>query len=456
MTDGDAELLPATRRALDHRLAVTQAEGRAPSVVAAVVREGRTVWTGGRGELPPGADPATVQYRIGSITKSLTAVQVLRLREEGLLDLGDPVGAHLSTPHGGGATVAQLLAHTGGLAAEARGPWWERTDGELRPELADVFGDRPQKHPQGRRFHYSNPGYALLGALIEKLRGAPWAEVLREEVLAPLGMTRTGARPEAPYAAGWAVHPYADVRQPEPAVDLGRLAAAGQLWSTAGDLARFAAFLLAGDPRVLGAAGVAELRAPAAAPEPADWDTGYGLGLQVARREGRLLAGHGGSLPGYVASVWAAPEERLGAVALANATSGVATSALTAGLLDLVARHEPAPPEPWRPARDADPGLVALTGVWHWGTAPVVLRLHAGGVLSLGPAAGGGRRSRFDPAGDGAWTGREGYYAGETLRVVRRQDGTADHLDVGSFVLTREPYEPGSAVPGGTDPGGWR
>ncbi|ARQ69784.1 serine hydrolase domain-containing protein [Streptomyces marincola] len=456
MTHTHMDLLPATRRALDHRLAVTQAEGRAPSVVAAVVREGRVVWSGGRGELPPGADPAGVQYRVGSITKSLTAVQVLRLRDEGLLDLGDPVGRHVATPHGGTATVAQLLGHTAGLAAEARGPWWERTDGALRPELADIFGERPQRHPAGRRFHYSNPGYALLGALIETLRGAPWAEVLRAEVLAPLGMTRTGPLPSAPHATGWAVHPFADVRQPEPAVDLGRLAAAGQLWSTTGDLAAFAAFLLDGDDRVLGQAALAELQTPAVAPEPADWDTGYGLGVQVARRQGRLLVGHGGSLPGFVASVWVSPADRVGAVALANATSGVATAALTAGLIDLVATNEPLPPEPWRPAREVDPELVALTGVWHWGSAPCALRLHDGRVLSLGPLGGGGRRSRFLPAADGTWTGTDGYYAGETLRVARRADGSVDHIDVGSFVFTREPYEPGADVPGGSDPEGWR
>ncbi len=101
-------------------------------------------------------------------------------------------------------------------------------------------------HPVGRRFHYSNPGYALLGALVAQLRGAPWEDVLRREVLAPLGLHRTTVRPEAPHAGGWAVHPWADVMQPEPLEDLGVMAPAGQLWSTTGDLARFAAFLAAG------------------------------------------------------------------------------------------------------------------------------------------------------------------------------------------------------------------
>ena len=228
--------MPGTRRALLHRIAVAQQEGRAPSLVAAVVRDGRTVWSGARtsveGEAPDGEE----QYRIGSITKTFTAVLVLRLRDEGLLDLAGPLERHLPGTGVGDVTVVDLLAHRAGLAAETPGPWWERTPGSLRPDLGDVLGERPLIHPVGRRFHYSNPGYALLGALVEKLRGAPWADVLRREVLEPLGLRRTTAEPVAPHAGGWAVHPWADVMQPEPLENLGVMAPAGQLWSTTGDL----------------------------------------------------------------------------------------------------------------------------------------------------------------------------------------------------------------------------
>ncbi|MFD5316511.1 serine hydrolase domain-containing protein [Streptomyces sp. NPDC127098] len=459
MSGNDAGVMAETARACEWRLATAQAEGRAPSMVAAVVRDGRVVWDGARGELPEETTAAAsdVQYRIGSISKTLTAVLVLRLRDEGLLDLGDRIGAHLDVPHGADATVAQLLSHTGGLAAEGRGPWWERTPGELRPELADVFGERPQKHPAGRRYHYSNPGYALLGALVERLRGRPWAAALRDEVLLPLGLTRTGYAPSEPHARGWAVHPYADARQPEPTVDTGRLAPAGQLWSTAVDLATFAAFLTAGDPNVLSADTLAEMRAPAAAPEPAGWDGSYGLGVQLLRHEGRLLAGHGGSMPGFVASLWTLPEERIGAVVLANATSGPNTHGLATGLLDEVLRREPTIPEVWRPDPAPDPELVALTGVWYWGTTAYELRLRAGRALSLAPAGFASLRSSgFRPEPDGTWTGLAGYFAGETLRVGRDEAGAVTHLDLGTFVFTRSPYDPVAPVPGGTHPDGWR
>ncbi|MFG3549181.1 serine hydrolase domain-containing protein [Streptomyces sp. NPDC047725] len=458
MTTSQEELLPATRRALLHRIAVAQSEGRAPSLVAAVVRDGRTVWHGARTSVDGHGPDENVQYRIGSITKTFTAVLVLRLRDEGLIDLGDRLEKHLPGTGAGDATIAELLAHTGGLAAESPAPWWERTPGSLRPELADVLGEQPLLHPMGRRHHYSNPGYTLLGALVEQLRGAPWEDVLRREVLEPLGLDRTTVRPTAPHAGGWAVHPWADVLLAEPAEDLGRMAPAGQLWSTTGDLARFAAFLVNGADEVLAAETVREMRAPAAPAEAADVADGvtYGLGLQIQYRDGRLLVGHSGSLPGFLANLTIGVEDDVAAVVLANCTSGPLPAGVGADLVRIVAEAEPRIPEPWRPLPDVDASVLELSGQWYWGTQAFVLRLTSAGGVSLEPLSGRGRRSRFRANGDGTWTGLEGYYAGERLHAVRRPDGTVSHLDLGSFVFTRQPYDENAPVPGGVDPEGWR
>ncbi|MGW1072396.1 serine hydrolase domain-containing protein [Streptomyces sp. NPDC002537] len=449
-------LLPATRRALLHRIAVAQSEGRTPSLVGAVMREGRMVWSAGRGEVDGTAPGPDTQYRIGSITKVMVAVLVMRLHEEGLIDIDAPVGTYLDTPEAGEATVAQLLSHTSGLAAEARGPWWERTDGDLRPKLADVFGERPQRHAPGRLYHYSNPGYALLGALVERLRGEPWDEVLRREVLVPLGMDRTTLEPVAPYAAGWAVHPWADAVLPEPSVDAGRMAPAGQLWSTAADLCRFAAFLLDGDERVLGAEAVARMRVPASGPQDPGWAFGYGLGVQLTRRNGRTLIGHTGSMPGFVTVLWASPEEGLAGVVLTNSTYCAVVDPTAADLVAAVAEREPRIPAPWRPRGDVDSELLELAGPWYWGATPFALRLRAGRDLELVPLAGTGRASRFRAEDDGTWTGLDAYYVGETLTAVRTPEGAVSHLDVGTFVLTRSPYEDAGVVPGGVDREGWR
>ncbi|MEV7995359.1 serine hydrolase domain-containing protein [Streptomyces sp. NPDC086077] len=458
MTTSQEELLPGTRRALLHRLAVAQSEGRAPSMVAAVVRDGRAVWHGARSSVDGEVPDENVQYRIGSITKTFTAVLVLRLRDEGLLDLDDRLEKHLSGTSAGEATIAELLAHTSGLAAESPAPWWERSPGSLRPELSDVLGERPFLHPSGRRFHYSNPGYTLLGALVERLRGAPWEEVLRREVLHPLGLDRTSGQPSAPHAGGWAVHPWADVLLPEPAEDLGRMAPAGQLWSTTGDLARFAVFLAQGDERVLSAETVREMRAPAAPAEAADLADGasYGLGLQIQHRDGRLLVGHSGSLPGFLANLTLSVADDVAAVVLANCTSGPFLSMVGADLVRIVADAEPRIPEPWRPLPEVEPAVLELAGQWYWGTYAFGLRLTGGGGVSLEPLSGKGRGARFRANGDGTWTGLEGYYAGELLRPVRRADASLSHLDLGSFVFTRQPYEDAAEVPGGVDPEGWR
>jgi hypothetical protein len=85
-----------------------------------------------------------------------------------------------------------------------------------------------------------------------------------------------------------------------------------------------------------------------------------------------------------------------------------------------------------------------------------VLRLLADRGLELSPVAGRGRASRFRAEPDGTWTGLDGYYTGETLRLVPGTDDTVDHLDLGSFVFTREPYDLDAPLAARPDPEGWR
>ncbi|MGN9844908.1 serine hydrolase domain-containing protein [Nonomuraea sp. H19] len=434
-----------TARALMRRLAVEQAECRVPSLTAAIVRDGRTAWFGGRGRVGDAPPTAATQYRIGSITKSMVAVVVMRLRDEGALDLTDPLEAHLPGTPFGQASIAQLLSHTAGLTAEPPTAWWERTPGIPGGDLLARLGPGELKHRPGRRFHYSNLGFALLGRLIARHRGTGWLQALRTEVLDPLGMHDTTARPRAPHATGYAVHPWADVVLAEPEHDADAMGPAGQLWSTPHDLARWAAFLGGDTGGVLCGDTLAEMREPAGVADGDTWTGGYGLGLQLARTGGRRLAGHTGSMPGFLATVWAEPGEGVGVLFMANTTAGLGGRLLT-DLLDILDEHEPRLPDEWRPV-PADPRLLALTGLWHWGPTPYALRLLPDGGLSLEPVNGGGRASRFVPQDDGTWLGLDGYYAGETLRVA------ADHLDVNTFIFTREPYDPAAPVPGGVT--GW-
>jgi CubicO group peptidase (beta-lactamase class C family) len=449
-------MLQSTEFALLRRLATVQAEHRAPSLVTAVVRGGEMLWSGARGEVGGAAPTNDTQYRIGSITKTFVAVLVMRLRDEGRLDLNDSLDKHVAGTSFGHLTIAQLLSHTGGLTSESPGSWWERSPGRDWSALLDHLDEDVVKHRAGERFHYSNVGYGVLGQLVAELRGMSWLDALATEVLAPLEMDRTTPMPAAPHALGWAVHPYADVLLPEPTPDAGAMAPAGQLWSTAHDLSRWLRFIAGDAGTVLHPDTIEEMRTPATVEDGPAWNSGYGLGLQTWRDNGRSLAGHGGSMPGFLASVVVDPATTTGALTLTNATAGVGISALTTDLLKLVDDYEPALPAEWRPLRDVSQELLALTGPWYWGPVPFVLRLMADGWLDLRPATGGGRGSRFRPKGDHAWVGLDGYYAGETLRLHHDADGATSHLDLATFIFTRTPYDPNAPVPGGVDARGWR
>ncbi|WP_235503242.1 serine hydrolase domain-containing protein [Aeromicrobium sp. Root495] len=442
-------LKPATGDALTQLLRSTQAEQRVPSVAAAVVRGGERVWSDAVGHLDARADgpvaTTDTQYRIGSITKTFVAVTVLRLRDEGRLALHDLVSDHLpELAHLAPFTVAQLLSHTAGIQAETSGPWWERTPGGSWDEL--LAGGIEQRLTPGTRFHYSNTGYAILGEVVARLTGRPWIEVVTDDVLTPLGMSRTTPRPTGLAAPGLAVHPFADVLHPEPEHDGVSLAPAGQLWSTADDLARWAAFLAGSTGDVLAPATLREMLHPVAVNDVPriGWTGAHALGWQTWNVGGRRYAGHGGSMPGFLAALRVDVETGDGAVVLANATSGLGDVA--SPLLRRLTEVEPVRPEVWT-AAPVPEGDLDLVGDWFWGPYRHTLKLEPGGGLRLGEP-GEGRGARFERTADG-WVGLEGYHSGEPL-VVRR-DGDTVWLELASFVFTRTPYDPSADVPGGTD-----
>ena len=472
-------LQPSTTAHLDHVLASAQRAGRMPSLAAGLVRGGELVWSGAVGTLDGraggvAADTDT-QYRMGSITKTFVAVCVLRLRDAGRLDLADRFEAHVPGSPLGDVTVEQLLTHAGGVQAETDGPWWERTPGGDWAALAGSPVGR--RFRAGRRFHYSNVGYAALGRLLEVHHGRGWFDVVRDELLGPLGMTRTTTRPSGTAAPGLAVHPFADVLLPEPEHDAGAMAPAGQLWTTTTDLARWATFLAGSTDGLLAAETLAEMVEPHHVnDEPGrPWTGAHGLGWQVWSVEGARFAGHGGSMPGFRAALRVRLDAGVpeggstaasgngtasgrvrgaagdGVVMLTNTTASPTTRTVVDELLEGLARHEPAPVEPWSASGDAT--LLELVGTWHWGPSTEVARAD-GEHLVIGEP-GAERGSRFRRTGDDLWEGLDSYHTGEPLRVVRRPDGSVSHLDLASFRLTRTPYDPEADVPGGVDEAGW-
>src|SRR6202167_6395774 len=339
------------RRLLAARLAEEQAAHRLPSVAAGLVRGGELVWSAGRGRIGGASGPvpdADVQYRAGSITKTFIAGAVLRLRDGGRVGLSDPVVRHVTDAGGaGGLTVGQLLSHTSGLRAETAGPWWERIAGAPFDALAgSSLGADAARTRAGLRYHYSNVGYALLGEVVTRLRGRPWYDVIAEELLAPLGMTRTTTRPQSQHATGFAVHPHADLLLPEPEHDAQAMGPAGQLWTTVTDLARWARFLAGAGPApgtLLDPATLAEMRRPVAISDEPDqpWDLGYGLGLQLWNSGGRRSYGHTGSMPGVTGVLRIDAATGDAAIKLSNSTTPSSGPAFAADLLRILAENDP-------------------------------------------------------------------------------------------------------------------
>jgi CubicO group peptidase (beta-lactamase class C family) len=435
-------LLPETVRRIDALVAEAQAAGRVPSLIAGVIRDGALVHVATAGEHP--APDVATQFRIGSITKTMTAVLVLQQRDEGRLALDDPLDRYLPGTAAATLTLRQLLGHASGLQREPAGDWWERSAGaDLDRLLAGLTEDK-LAYPPHRTYHYSNLAYGLLGAVLERVTGVPWWTLLRTRLLDPLGMTRTSYQAEEPFARGYVVHPWHGTLREEPRTDTGAMAPAGQLWSTPTDLATWAAFLADPAPGVLAPGTLTEMCAPVVISDLNSWTSGHGLGLELHRAGDRVYVGHGGSMPGYVAALAVHRPARTGALAFANAYGLRAGSigALGERLLTTVLDAEPAAAPAWRPAAAPPaPDVAELTGRWWWmgreyeaawdGDAQELV------LTLLRPA--GAVPWRFARESADRWRGRSGTNNGEILAVRRDAAGTAEALDIATFVFTRDP-----------------
>jgi CubicO group peptidase (beta-lactamase class C family) len=438
-------LLRETAGQVDEIVARTQAGARVPSLVAAVVRDGVLAHFSGAGDLPR-PDP-DMQYRIGSISKTLTAALVLQLRDDGKLSLDDVLGAYLPGVPVGAVTLRQLLGHVSGMQREPDGDWWERSAGtDLDTFLAGLTADK-LAYPPYRSFHYSNLAYGVLGAVLHRITGEDWATLVTERLLEPLAMTRTTYHPTEPFARGYVVHPWHGTLREEPRHDHKAMAPAGQLWSTAADLVKWAAFLADPDPAVLAPATVAEMCTPVVITDLASWTSGHGLGVELFRVGERVFVGHGGSMPGYLAHLAVHRPSRTGVVAFANAYTmrGTSISGLSLEILSAVLDREPGPPaRPWRPSAAPPADVAPLCGRWWWmGREYEMAWDGERGELVMSYLGVPAREPwRFAAEAADRWRGRSGMNDGEVMLVRRSPSGAVEALDIATFIFSRTPEGP--------------
>lgn len=425
-----------------------QSERRLPSVSAAVFKGREVLWYGaaGHARLDPREEPTdATQYRLGSITKTFTAVLVMQLRDAGLLDLDDRIGAHLPDAEHGDLTIRRLLAHMSGLQREPVGEVWESLVTPTREELLGNLAAAEAVSTPNRRWHYSNLAYAVLGELVARLTGGTWEEALRARILDPLGLARVTSAPEAPYAQGYFVDPYADRAAEEPVLLLNGVASAAELWGSPSDMATWGGFLLDPDPAVLAPATLEEMTAVHGMADEHSWAIAWGLGLMLIRRHDRTHAGHTGGMPGHLAGLFVSRKDGIGAVSFSNNSAGFEPGAFTCDLVNCWLENDPPAPEPWAPGPPVPEDVEPLLGRW-WSEGSEWVFAWRNGRLEALPAGApkGFPADVFERDGEEfrAVTGRE---AGERLRVVRSPEGAVTKLYWATYPLTRDPVTFGSS-----------
>jgi CubicO group peptidase (beta-lactamase class C family) len=322
-----------------HRLAGIPSRHPAVGLAVGVVRDGRldSCYCHGLADIPS-RTPVTQDtvFRIGSITKTFTAIAVMQLAERGLVDLDAPAGDYLrayslipAKPGHRPPTMRQLLTHTAGL------PQLVYPSRALQPVLGETvpYGQRvpaPAEYYRGRlhliaepgtRHTYSNHGFATLGQIVQDVAGEPLRRYFREHIFGPLGMTSTDLARSGRVAVGLATGYALRSGGPRSVRDRDLLTpGAGGIYSTTADMARYLAALLAGGSgehgRILKPGTLASMFAPHYQPDPRL--PGAGLGFFRRDLGGHLLAGHDGLVPGFTSQLTLAPGDGAGVVAFTN------------------------------------------------------------------------------------------------------------------------------------------
>lgn len=375
----------------------------APGATIAIVRGDEVVTARGFGSSNrwnPGADgaaavdPATTQFRIGSVSKLFTAVAAMQLVEQGKLDLDGGVQQYvdvkLDVPKGE-PTVRDLMTHTAGFE-EYLGTGFMQTDPEELPTLREVVSNMPaQVNEPGTVSAYSNHGTALLGYIVERVSGEPYDQYVREHVMKPLGMERSSAaQPIDPALAKTVASGFDDPTSDAQAkpFELVGPAPAGSVSSTATDMARFASFLLGHGPAgVLKPETLELMKKPAIdpkkAPQYANAVNTLGLQLWLTELDGVRTIGHGGDTGLFHTMLVTFPDQDLAVFVSQNGLGVQGVGDLRESLVSqFTQRYVAAKPELPKAVSSAKADAQALAGAY------TLSRSQRSGPLKIGNALG--------------------------------------------------------------------
>ncbi len=298
-----------------------------PGAAVLIARDGKELLEKGYGLAQVEARaPITcdTRFRIGSITKQFTAAAILKLQEEGKLDVNDPISKYFPDwPKGREVTLRHLLTHSSGIHNFTAKPGFQTnvTVATSLEALVSSFKNDPYDFIPGEQFRYCNSGYVLLGAVIEKVSGETYASFLRKTFFKPLGMKNTGVYPSGASLTNEALGYSYENGSVRRSVDwnMSNVAGAGNLYSTARDLYLWNEALFGG--RVLSATSLqaAFTVGVLAGDDPSHpEDAGYGYGWTIDRLNGAREISHGGELAGFGSYLLRLPEYKLTVVVLLN------------------------------------------------------------------------------------------------------------------------------------------
>jgi len=298
-----------------------------PAISIAVLRGSDTLVMKGYGDASIEAHraaTASTVYRIGSITKQFTAAAIMRLAERGKLSIDDPITKYLPDvpTHGQTITIRRLLNHTSGIHNYTAEPSWRSTWAQqLSPRQIVAFVDHDSlDFKPGDRWSYSNTGFVLLGMIIEKVTGEPYANYLDHDLFKPLGLTQTSYCPTRPsdptFADGYSAE--SGTAKPAEFLDMTHPHGAGALCSTVRDLVKWQRALMGG--RVVNAQSYSLMTTPDTLNNGRPLT--YGFGLAVGKLGTHRQIGHGGGINGFTTSSLYFPDDSVNVVVFSNAGAG--------------------------------------------------------------------------------------------------------------------------------------
>jgi len=309
---------------------------KVPSVAVALVDDQEVIWQDAFGFANLEEQiPATVNtvYKMGSVSKPFTGLAIMKLYEDGIIDIDAPITNYLPDfsmqsrfPDSDPITIRSIMSHRAGYPrrsaqAGAEGLYGSSERISLK-EIVDQLKDEYIALPVGYRFKYSNLGITILGRIIEAVTGTEFTEYMQETILNPLGMNNSSylSSPELEENLAMGYENYDNKTEPQPPFDFSDLPAAN-LYSTLGDMTKFLQFVFKSgtvDDNQLIEKETLEMMYGDYYSRPRDPIT-TGLTFTLDRlTSGHFVVGHDGSVPGFFVYTVFLPNEKLGFVLLSN------------------------------------------------------------------------------------------------------------------------------------------